>query len=129
MDNIKIEPDKLQETLVKLIQDNNDILETIKAINDDIRLLDDSVWLSPEKTKMDENLLPYIESRYNMANVTLNNCTDVIYMALEKYIETNNIVLEKSSTLENYRNIMLSRNNITIGEPVVASDNTNEEVL
>jgi len=128
MGNIEIIPDKLQEHILVLQNDSTGILDTIKNINDSIKALDETIWKSPEKTKMDQELIPFIDSRYILAESCFNNCINVLNAALNRYIETNNNIIKGTSSLETYDNMSTIKSNVVLGEHTMQYETLDEDV-
>lgn len=128
MGNIEIIPDKLQEHILVLQNDSIGILDTIKNINDSIKALDETIWKSPEKTKMDQELIPFIDSRYILAESCFNNCINVLNAALNRYIETNNNIIKGTSSLETYDNMSTIKSNVVLGEHTMQYETLDEDV-
>lgn len=128
MGNIEIIPDKLQEHILVLQNDSTGILDTIKNINDSIKALDETIWKSPEKTKMDQELIPFIDSRYILAESCFNNCINVLNAALTRYIETNNNIIKGTSSLETYDNMSTIKSNVVLGEHTMQYETLDEDV-
>ena len=71
MSDIKLQSSLLDDLIIKLEQDNLEIVDLIKNSNDAIRTLDDKKWKSKEKIEMDEKLIPYMNN--NQILIEWNN--------------------------------------------------------
>jgi len=105
MDDLKIEPVLLEETLEVLNNDNNQILKTIKDINNLIKGLDESKWKAPEKDKINQELIPYLEYQENNIYDSLNNCVLLINKAKDNYLAVNSAIEKSTAILEDYSNL------------------------
>ena len=85
--NLNIKSLELESLIQKLEKDNQDILETVKLINEDIRKLDDSKWKSKEKEKLDSTLLPYLDSLDNNLQEYINKPLNILKNANQKHTE------------------------------------------
>ena len=85
MSDIKLQSSLLDNLIIKLAQDNLEIVDLIKNSNDAIRTLDDKKWKSKEKIEMDEKLIPYMNKLDNQLLNYLNECTDLLKLAKTSY--------------------------------------------
>ena len=99
MTDINIKYNDLSSLIDKLEVDNKDIVDTIKKINDSIRSLDDTKWVSNEKSKLDAVLLPYITQLDNNLLSYLNESVDTLKTAYNKYQESEKIISDNSQNL------------------------------
>ena len=77
MSDIKLQSSLLDDLIIKLEQDNLEIVDLIKNSNDAIRTLDDKKWKAKEKIEMDEKLIPYMNKLDNQLLNYLKECTDL----------------------------------------------------
>lgn len=85
MSDIYLEPVLLSATITELEKDNQQILSVIVNINKKIKKLDESVWKSPEKEKLDNTFFVYLNEIEESVPVRLNDCIIFMKNALEKY--------------------------------------------
>ena len=104
MGNIALDSNGLSETISLLENDNNEIIEIIDKINKAIIDMDEKKWSAPNKKKIDEELLPYIDHQKMTITNELNNCISVLKYALNLYSNSNSHIGNESSKLENYNN-------------------------
>ena len=105
MKDINIEPILLSETIEILKNDNEKIHKTITNINKLIKDLDSTKWKSPEKEKIDIELLPYLEYQENNIYNSLNDCVLIINRAKEIYQATDEETIRIAETLDNYSSL------------------------
>lgn len=99
MANINIDNIELEKLISKLEKDNQDICNTIKSINNDIKKLDETKWKSKEKDKLDETLIPYITNLDNNIESYLNKSLNVLKNANLKYKIQNENIKENTNIL------------------------------
>lgn len=99
MSDINIGYNNLNSLIDKLENDNQDIVNTIKVINDSIRSLDDTKWVSKEKEKLDAVLLPYMTKIDNVLPSYLNESVNVLKSASNNYQQSEKHVSEESQKL------------------------------
>ena len=97
--DISINPEKLNETINLLKQDNEEINSILTNIWDILFDLDYNVWKSPEKDKLNETLLPYIKRKKESFQNYFNNCIYELQKELTNYVETNDINLKDTNNL------------------------------
>lgn len=95
MADIEIKSNELSSLVERLEKDNIDISETLKKINIAIRTLDERVWNSPEKKRMDEQMIPFIEKVDKTVYENLKQYTDKIKIAINKYNESEMSIKKK----------------------------------
>ena len=95
MTDIEIKSNELSSLVERLEKDNIDISETLKKINTLIRTLDERVWNSPEKKRMDEQMLPFIDKVDKTVYENLKQYTDKIKIAINKYNESEMSIKKK----------------------------------
>ena len=91
--NIDIEYSSLEELIIKLEKDKNDVETSLKNICNILTELDNSKWNSPEKEKIDDGFIKYINKASIDIPNQLNNTNIVLKQALNKY-QTENEKLE-----------------------------------
>lgn len=101
-DNIKILPVELDGMIKALESDNNKVEEEIKAINEKIKIMDDKVWLSPIKSKVFENLIPYLNNVEEKIPNSLNECLLVIKKALDEYKQQDETLKTEANSFNDY---------------------------
>ena len=101
MSDIKLQSSLLDDLIIKLEQDNLEIVDLIKNSNDAIRTLDDKKWKSKEKIEMDEKLIPYMNKLDNQLLNYLNECTDLLKLAKASYEETDKSISRSMSKIDN----------------------------
>lgn len=89
MANVSIDKEGLETLINKLEQDNQDIIDILKATNDSIRSLDESVWESKEKRQLYSNLNPFLDSIDQNTPSYLGECTNNLRKALTAYQEND----------------------------------------
>ena len=99
MADIRIEPDRLSEVITLLKHDNENISKILNNIYEAVTKLDDSVWKSPGKQKVVNELVPYLTEEKDVETIKLNNDVAVLEKALNDYVTTNNIILKKTENL------------------------------
>ncbi len=82
---------KLKESAIVIENTINDIKNIYSELNDD-------VWLSPEKKKLDEYLIPYIEEKKKYHISHLNNYNETFRV----YSDTYNELINKIADGVNY---------------------------
>lgn len=87
--NLDIKYDELEVLIKKLEKDTNDIFDTISTINENIRKLDDTKWMSKEKEKLDTVLLPYLNLLDTKLLDYINKPLNILKNANKKHIETD----------------------------------------
>ncbi len=103
MHNVVLDPIRLRDIITLLKKDNEEINETIKNINNTIKSLDETKWNSPEKTKINNELIPYIDlEEKNIASI-LNECIFSLNQALNTYSQTDYELKLNSSKLTDLR--------------------------
>ena len=95
MTDIEIKSNELSSLVERLEKDNIDISETLKKINTLIRTLDERVWNSPEKKRMDEQMLPFIDKVDKTVYEKLKKYTDKIKIAINKSNESEMSIKKK----------------------------------
>lgn len=95
MADIEIKSNELSSLVERLEKDNIDISETLKKINIAIRTLDEKVWNSPEKKRMDEQMIPFMEKVDKTVYENLKQYTDKIKIAIKKYSESEMSIKKK----------------------------------
>ncbi len=99
MEDIKIEPQALSNTINVLEKNNQEILDVIKNINKAIKELDETKWSAPNKKEIDEYLLPYIENSEATITTDLGNCIYVLQYALNKYATSDSNIKSETAKL------------------------------
>ena len=97
--DIIINPDGLNETINILKKDNEEINNILTNIWNILSSLDESVWNSPEKNKLNEKFIPYIDRKRTSFPIYFNNLIYELQRSLTSYVETNNINLKDTSNL------------------------------
>ncbi len=97
--DIQVSVNSLSDLIVVLRNDNKQICNIIKNVTDSVNKLDETKWKTPEKEKMNEILLPYLEKiNINMENF-LNECTDLLEKANISYNRTDEDMASNASNL------------------------------
>lgn len=99
MSDIDIVPELLEKDIIKLKGDNNKVIDSINSIYNIINSLDNTIWLSPEKDKITNELLPYINRKKEYYKDSFDNCITFFEKALKEYVETNSDIEKESSDL------------------------------
>lgn len=89
MANVSIDKEGLEALINKLEQDNQDIIDILKATNDSIRSLDENIWESKEKKQLDSTLNPFLDSIDQNTPSYLGECTNNLRKALTAYKTTD----------------------------------------
>lgn len=105
MTDIEIKIDELSNLVTKLERNNLDISNSLTKINSYIKSLDESVWNSPEKRKIDEKMLPFIEKVDNTVFSNLKLYTDKLTFAINKYYESEMSIKKEVEDTSSSNNI------------------------
>ena len=105
MYNLDLHTINLEEVIKLLEVDNNNICSTIKNIADAIKKMDDSVWKSPEKNNIEQQLLPYLEKNEKKYLQSFRESIDVLNKALLSYQEQDQNLKSRAEKLSNLDNI------------------------
>lgn len=105
MADIEIKRAELSNLVTKLEKNNLDISNSLTKINSYIKSLDESVWNSPEKRKIDEKMLPFIEKVDNTVFNNLKLYTDKLTFAIDKYYESEMSIKKDVEDTSNSNNI------------------------
>ena len=100
MENIFLDSSKLEQIILSLEEDNNNIDEIIKKMQLEIKKLDNMVWQSSEKEKLDEKYVSYFQMIENGLKPYLQECSNFVKNAALKYQQTNDILTKKTSYLD-----------------------------
>jgi len=91
--DISIDFNLLSTTITNLKKDNDKISEMVDKIYENINILtDEKVWKSPEKEKVIDELMPYLEDAKTSLPGELNTCLDTLNVALYNYINGNELL-------------------------------------
>lgn len=91
--DVNIDFNLLSATISKLKIDNEKISEVINKIYDNVKKInDEEVWKSPEKDKIMNELMPYLDDTKTSLYSDLNSCLDVLNKALNDYKETDDLL-------------------------------------
>lgn len=85
MKDINIQYHELEAKILKLEEYNSKLEDIIKNINCKIKSLDENIWNSPEKKKLDEQFIPYIEKLEMNIGIYLKVNIDVLKKAVIAY--------------------------------------------
>lgn len=99
--NVDIKNGELENLINKLEKDNQDILDTVKFINETIRKIDDTKWKSKEKEKLDLELIPYLDLLDNNLANYINAPLNVLKNANRNYIEVDKYQKKEINSLKN----------------------------
>lgn len=99
--NVDIKNGELENLINKLEKDNQDILDTVKFINETIRKIDDTKWKSKEKEKLDLELIPYLDLLDNNLANYINAPLNVLKSANRNYIEVDKYQKKEINSLKN----------------------------
>lgn len=94
--NIYIDFDFMSATNLKLKTDNDKISEIVNKIYERMIILnDDEIWKSSEKDELMNGLMPYLDDTKTSLYDDLNNCLDVLNIALNSYKENDELLNSK----------------------------------
>ena len=89
MFNIDLNPVELKKNIEQLQLDNEEIYDILKKIDNAVLSLDDKVWNSPEKKKINELLIPYLNNVKEIIHDNFFECNVILSNALNLYLETD----------------------------------------
>ena len=95
--DVTIDPTGLDKTVKVLKEDNKLIYDVMHDITTIVKEIDVTVFSSPERKKLDNELIPFLEKEERIVYTKINNCAVTISNALNKYLRTN-AFLESEST-------------------------------
>lgn len=98
--NLKNETGELTNVVELLKKDTINIEERVRRINEIINKLDRTVWDSPEKKQIEEELFPFLEKNVKSIPTMLEECNRVLEEAKEKYKENDLRLKQGASRLE-----------------------------
>ena len=98
MERIEFNVDVTKQKLQDLIMIQNNIESIISEIQNLYNSLDEKVWLSQEKTKLDEYLIPYIETEKKEHLSRINNYNDSLRIYADGY---GNLINKISGSVNN----------------------------
>lgn len=98
--NLKNETIELTDVVELLKKDTTDIEERVRRINEIVNKLDRTVWDSPEKKQIEEELFPFLEKNVKTVPTILEECNRVLEEAKEKYKENDLRLKQGASRLE-----------------------------
>ena len=98
--NLKNETEELTDVVELLKKDTTDIEERVRRINEIVNKLDRTVWDSPEKKQIEEELFPFLEKNVKTVPTILEECNKVLEEAKEKYKENDLTLKQGASKLE-----------------------------
>lgn len=75
MYNIEIDAKMLEETILRLEEDNKKIGTIIQYVNDAMKTLNDTKWYAREKNIINEDFMPYLENLQNTVYAGLEEHT------------------------------------------------------
>ena len=78
---------QLEDKIQELEQEDLKIEEKMNLINDLVKSIDDTVWLSPRKNQVFEQLIPYIDNKLKSKTEVLTEITDTMRKTLNLYKE------------------------------------------
>lgn len=100
MQNIFLDNTNLNDVILKLETDNNDIDLIIKKIHEELKKLDESIWKSSEKEKLDKKYNDYFQKiEYGLVPY-LKECSNFLKKSSEYYDSTNNKLLDNAELLD-----------------------------
>ena len=98
--NLKNETEELTDVVELLKKDTIDIEERVRRINEIVNKLDRTVWDSPEKKQIEEELFPFLEKNVKTVPQILEECNKVLEEAKEKYKENDLTLKQGANKLE-----------------------------
>lgn len=114
--NIELNYEELSSLKNKLNDDNIKINELTIEIIKKIKGLDESKWSSSEKKKLDEQLIPFIsEVETNMFS-RLDECVNLIGVALDKYKKTEDSIKKNVTSVTDSDNVSENVKRLNSGE-------------
>ena len=99
IDSLGINDAKLKELIDILDKNNDDINQTMQNITYKFKSLDETIWKSPERKKIDEQLIPYLEQCNTIIYNNLLNCNKKLNDALLTHISTDEDLSKKANEL------------------------------
>ncbi len=100
MENIKLEPVGLNNSINILSKDVEDINDVMTKIIECMTGLDKSVWDSYETKYTEESVIPYLVKERDYFSKEFQDCVLVLKDALERYLNTNESITRESNNLE-----------------------------
>lgn len=102
MTSVNVDFLSLDDLIDKLKQNNQEVYNIIKNTNDAIRTLDETVWNSTEKNKLNESLEPYMKNLESKFPGYLDDCTDILSRASNLYQDVDNKKEKKVEDVVDY---------------------------
>ena len=90
----------LADVIKNLKDDNIKIVEIEKNIRTIVSKLDNNVWNSSEKYDVIYNFIPYLENCEQKTTSNLDNCVGLLEIALNKYLEADNVLKSNVNKIE-----------------------------
>ena len=76
--DIEIDEAKLEDLINVLEKDNIELIEQIDYIYDTMIKIEKNDWNSPEKTRMDEDFIPYLKKQSDILNKSLTSKINIL---------------------------------------------------
>lgn len=89
MYDIEIKPELLNDIIKSLEITNEKIVEIVKNVNLAMKSLDEDKWKSPEKTKIDNEFMVYLDKLEKNVPMQLNECTNILKRVILEYEKTH----------------------------------------
>lgn len=94
--NIDLDYGELND-LIKILEANNqEIVESITNINLKMQQIEKNDWISPERKKVEDGFLAYMENSEKKFNDDLNERIAILKFALNNYRQTDEYIESKT---------------------------------
>ena len=103
--NIVTEITDLSSLIETIKKDNLSIGEEVKKINETIMKLDRSVWDTPNKQIIEEEFFPFVNNNAKYIPSILEECTNVLEVAKEKYKDNNLLLKNQTTKLKDFKEV------------------------
>lgn len=103
--NIVTEITDLSSLIETIKKDNLSIGEEVKKINEIIMKLDRSVWDTPNKQIIEEEFFPFVNNNAKYIPNILEECTNVLEVAKEKYKDNNLLLKNQTTKLKDFKEV------------------------
>ena len=103
--NIVTEITDLSSLIETIKKDNLSIGEDVKKINETIMKLDRSVWDTPNKQIIEEEFFPFVNNNAKYIPNILEECTNVLEVAKEKYKDNNLLLKNQTTKLKDFKEV------------------------
>ncbi len=98
--DIEINETQLEDIINILEKDNMAMIEQVNNIYDTLVKIEKKDWNSPEKTRLDNNFIPYLKRQNDILKRILMNKTEFLKQALSSYRNTNTQLENEAKDLE-----------------------------